>query len=94
MLLISIDFFYLGKLCEKIQPVVKCITRPYSYTLQYKRAHIPLASSTIIIVQSVDTHNINAHAMKRINDCSEKYEFLSRRNIFYCVSFRLDKTSI
>lgn len=55
---------------------------PNLFSTQQTHKHIPLASSTIIIVQSVDTHNIKAQAMKRINDFSGKCDFLSRRNIF------------
>lgn len=49
----------------------------------YRHSHIPLASSTIIIVHSVDMHNIRAQAMKRVNDSSGKCVFVSRLGIFF-----------
>lgn len=48
--------------------------------------HIPLASSTIIIVHSVDMHNIRAQAMKRVNGSSGKCVFVSRLGIFLFLS--------
>lgn len=56
-------------------------------THTHKHIHIPLASSTIIIVHSVDMHNIRAQAMKRVNDSSGKCVVVQRLGIFFFVLF-------